>query len=62
MKDKILMSVMTAIILTMLWFGWYLLINPNEETGGFALVFMTPLLIITTLGALRSVYKIWAER
>jgi hypothetical protein len=59
MKDKLLITLFAVFCLGLMWFGWHALINPDEETGGFALIFMTPLLLVTTLGLLFQIGRMW---
>ena len=56
------MTLISVGSLGLLWFFTIQSITPDNPGGGFMLVFFAPLLLITTIGALISVGKLWFEK
>jgi DMSO reductase anchor subunit len=64
-RDRFWMTVMAIGGFSILWFFWFQSItdtDPLDNTGGFVLVFFTPLLAIGTIGAIYHVGKAWLEK
>ena len=66
MKDKLWIALFALGSLGLLWFGDILLIgdltNANNETGGFMLIFFSPILIIVTFGVIFQIGKLWLKK
>ena len=61
-KDRLWMTLISIGGLSLLWFFIITSVKPDNETGGFVLVFLTPVVIITTLGVLWEVGISWFEK
>ena len=59
LQDKLYMTMFAIFCLCLLWFGWQQLTKPDEETYGFVLIFLTPLLFVTTFGTLFKIGEMW---
>jgi hypothetical protein len=61
-SDRLWMTIITVGGFGFLWFFDISSWKPGNETGGFMLIFFTPILLVATIGTLYQVGRTWFEK